>query len=234
MQLFITNFKINWDKIDIENSEILDQIRKVLRMKIWDTIFIQNNNTRFEIEITNRNDKCFWWKIINEYNFNQKTQWNSIAIAMPNKWDKIELLVQKITEIWIKNIYFWPSERSIIRERNEKKHERLKKIAKEAVEQSWWRFTPEITFIKNISEIIEWKNIVVFDKTDNIESFNDRKFNKEFENTLWIIWPEWWLTENDYKNFRNNYKTISLWDTVLRAETAGIIASRLLKNINLI
>lgn len=229
MQLFITNFKINWKIIDVENQEILDQIRKVLRMKIWDSVFVQNQDTRYELEITDRNNKTFSGKIKNEIKFDWKKDQNGIAIAMPNKRDKIELLVQKISEIWIKNIYFWPSERSIIRERNNKKDERLKKIAKEATEQSRWRELPKITFEKNISKITEWKDIIVFDKSNN-SKYNWNNFSQD---TLWIIWPEWWLTQNDYKNFWKNYKILSLWETILRTETAWIIAARLIKNINL-
>lgn len=230
MQLFITNFKINWDTIDIENSEILDQIRKVLRMKIWDSIFVQNENIRYEVEITDRNDKSFSGKIKNKIKFNWNKDQNWIAIAMSNKRDKIELLVQKISEVWIKNIYFRPSERSIIRERNNKKDERLKKIAKEAIEQSWWWFIPEIKFVKNISEVIWWKDIFIFDKSDENNTYN---FNKKNENILGIIWPEWWLTKNDYEKFWKNHKIISLWDTILRTETAWIIAARLIRNTNL-
>lgn len=230
MQLFITNFKINWNTIDIENSEILDQIRKVLRMKIWDSIFVQNENIRYEVEITDRNDKSFSGKIKNKIKFNWNKDQNWIAIAMSNKRDKIELLVQKISEVWIKNIYFRPSERSIIRERNNKKDERLKKIAKEAIEQSWWWFIPEIKFVKNISEVIWWKDIFIFDKSDENNTYN---FNKKNENILGIIWPEWWLTKNDYEKFWKNHKIISLWDTILRTETAWIIAARLIRNTNL-
>lgn len=227
MQLFITEFQKKENTITVENTEILNQIRKVLRMRIWDKVFVQNENFRFEIEITDRNDKSFSGKAINEYEFSWELSTNSIAIAMPNKWDKIELLTQKISEIWIKHIYFWPSERSIIRERNDKKNERLNKIAKEAIEQSWWWFIPEIKFVKNISEIIWWKNIIVFDKSDEDNTYNS---NQKHENILGIVWPEWWLTENDYTKFWNNIKITTLWDTVLRAETAWIIASWIIKN----
>jgi len=53
MQLFITDFKIKWDNAFVENKEILDQIRKVLRLKIWDKIFIQNliADKRYEIQM---------------------------------------------------------------------------------------------------------------------------------------------------------------------------------------
>ena len=59
-----------------------------------------------------------------------------MIIAMPNKWDKIELIVQKLTECGVDQLLFWASERSVIKEWNPKKEERLHKIIKEAVEQS--------------------------------------------------------------------------------------------------
>ena len=225
MQLFITNFEKKWESIKISDTKILSQIRKVLRMKIWDSFFVQNGNIRYKLKISNRDDKNIFWQIVE---FIEHPKWINetwIAIAMSNKRDKMETIVQKLSEIWIKNIFFRPSERSIIRERNEKKLERINKIAKEAIEQSRWRELPKITFEKDISKIIEWKEVIVFDKSEsNFTSIWTVK------NALWIIWPEWWLTENDYKKFWKKIKTVSLGDTVLRTETASIIAARYLKN----
>lgn len=227
MQLFITNFEKKWEIIKISDTEIISQIRKVLRMKIWDIFFVQNENKRYKLQISDRDDKNICWNIIDtiEYSESIDENWVAIAVAMSNKRDKMETIVQKLSEIWIKHIYFRPSERSIIRERNDKKLERINKIAKEAVEQSRWRILPEIKFEKDISKIIKWKNIIVFDKSEwtNKDNWNNK-------NILWIIWPEWGLTENDYKKFWKKIKTVSLWDTILRTETASIIAARYLKN----
>ena len=227
MQLFITDFEKKWETIKITNQEILSQIRKVLRMKIWDTFFVQNWNIRYELKISDWDDKNIFWNILESREYWEPIDEKWIAIAMSNKRDKMETIVQKLSEIWIKHIYFWPSERSVIKEWNEKKAERLNKIAKEAIEQSRWRFLPEIKFEKDISKIIEWKNIIVFDKCENKIS----NAIKTKQPIFWIIWPEWWLTENDYKMFWDNIKTVSLWDTVLRTETASIIAARTIKNI---
>ena len=194
-------------------------------MKIWDTIFVQDENIRHKIQIDSRDNESIVWTIIETIESEPKKITHSLAIAMPNKRDKIELIVQKLSEIWIKEIYFRPSERSIIRQRNEKKLERINKIAKEAVEQSWWRFLPKIYFENDISKIIKWKSIIVFDK-------KEQNTTNEIINTkgiLWIVWPEWWLTDKDYERFWNEIKTISLWDTVLRTETASIIAARYLQ-----
>lgn len=225
MQLFITEFEKKWETIKISDTEILSQIRKVLRMKIWDTFFVQNGNTRYKLEISDRDDKNIFWKILESIEHPKQIDEIWIAIAMSNKRDKMETIVQKLSEIWIKYIYFRPSERSIIRERNEKKLERINKIAKEAIEQSRWRELPKITFEKDISKIIEWKKVIVFDKSEH-----DFKNIWTTKNALWIIGPEWGLTENDYKKFWEKIKTVSLGDTVLRTETASIIAARYLKN----
>ncbi|MEI7562212.1 MAG: RsmE family RNA methyltransferase [bacterium] len=79
----------------------------------------------------------------------------TMCIAMPNKREKAELIVQKLCEIGIAHITFWPAERSIIKQWNEKKAERLRKIAKEAIEQSRGRFFPKISFVEKIENILE-------------------------------------------------------------------------------
>ena len=227
MQLFITEFEKKWEFIKISNIEILSQIRKVLRMKIWDEIFVQNENIRYKLQITDRDDKNIFWNVLDSIDHLQSIDGNWVAIAMSNKRDKMETIVQKLSEIWIKHIYFWPSERSIIRERNEKKAERLNKIAKEAIEQSRWRFLPEIKFEKDVSKIIEWKSIVVFDKCENLVT-QHKNFIK-WQPIIWIVWPEWWLTDKDYKMFWDKLNTVSLWDTVLRTETASVVAAWVMK-----
>ena len=83
---------------------------------------------------------------------------------MPNKWDKVELIVQKLTECGLDQIVFWPSERSVIKERSPKKEERLHKIIKEAVEQSRGWKVPNLAFATDITKYLQDAEVVVFDK----------------------------------------------------------------------
>lgn len=199
-------------------------------MKIWDIFCVQSPNTpiiRYCIQIIERNDKQIFWEIQDEVVYNEPDQEKTMIIAMPNKREKAELIAQKLTEIWIQKIIFRPSERSVIKERNEKKAERIFKISKEAVEQSRWRKLPSIKFTKNISEIISDNEVVIFDIPREWLSFDEWN---EFKN-IWLIWPEWWLTDLDYINLQSEKVSIkSLWNSVLRMETAAIIGWRLLKN----
>lgn len=234
MQLFVTDYKKKGSTMTIDHPEILSQVRKVLRAKIGDTIWVQSpiyeaTTKRYEVRMDQWNDKEITWTIFSEqlHELPSKHLW--MIVAMPNKWDKAEFIVQKLSEIGIDKIIFWPSERSIIKERNGKKEERLQKIIKEAVEQSRWRKLPELQFTTDISEHIENAEMIVFDKREQESPQGDSiQSNKDM---VWIIWPEGGFTAKDYQQFEAGHpQIIGLGETVLRMETAAIVGARLLKN----
>ena len=189
MQLFhinSDNVRIRWNKIEVFSvPELISQLRKVLRIKKWDKIWVQysdNNKTnRYELSVIDWSDKDLNGEIISSKTFSFSERDISMFIAMPNKREKAELIVQKLTEIWVQNIYFRVSEHSIIRQRNDKKSERLEKISHEAVEQSRWIQIPEIKFLDNkeIKDFIKWKNAIIanmnwlpYQELNNISSNN--------------------------------------------------------------
>ena len=237
MQLFhidANRIHIKWDNLEVfPVPELISQLRKVLRIQKWDKICIQycekDKTTRFGLSILDRTDQKLYAEILSSKDFELDGNDISMLIAMPNKREKAELIVQKLTEIWVQNIYFWVSEHSIIRQWNNKKAERLDKISREAVEQSRWIHLPTIEFIKSENElrkIVDWKNVI-------IANMNWLPYWKMFKNAsknaCWLIWPEWWFSEKDLKLFENA-KVVDLWKNVLRMETASIVLWWLLKN----
>lgn len=257
MQLFITNqFSIENENITIKSERIIHQLSKVLRSKNWDIFYIQSNYTRYQISIKNIQKNNLTGLIIWEESLSIDWEYSknitSMFVALPNNHKKTELIVQKLSEIWINNIYFRQAERSILKEISQKKIERLNTISLEAVEQSRWNYLPNIKVFtrKGVKGFIDKelktsnsdkketepyeKNFFIFFDKENKEAINIPTKNTE-NNIYWIIWPEWWLTKNDYKLFKNiiNTKSIfskSLWDTILRTETASIIWWWYLKN----
>ncbi len=200
---------------------------------------IQDTNTieiiRIKVIIDKWDDKHIYTKQLQEEKKSLKNIQNptSMLIAMPNKWQKAELIVQKLSEIGIQNIYFRPSERSVIKTKNTNKRLRLEKIAKEAVEQSRWWMIPNIQFVDQLNIFLKQQqdvNLVLFDLDANqhtpLENTNIPK------KCLGIIWPEGGFSDRDLQLFQHYHKPLSfqLWDTVLRMETASIIASWLLYN----
>ena len=91
-----------------------------------------------------------------------------MLVAMPNKREKVELIIQKLSEIGVDEIFFRPAERSVITQRNEKKVDRLQKIAKEAVEQSRGRKIPNIVWCERVKECVKDRQVVIFDSYPKI------------------------------------------------------------------
>lgn len=233
MQLFVCDFQIKNNQISIEDQNILYQLRKVLRSRIWDIIFVQkswNADMRYEIKIDHRDDKKLLWEIqsvITKPNPANRT-YIGMIVCMPNKWDKAELIVQKLTEIWINHIVFWPSERSVIRDANSTKIDRLEKISREALEQSWWWNLPSIEFVDDIKNIVENMNLLVFDKSQIVDQKSQLETGLKI---YWLVGPEGWLTESDYKKFGSHYEIKSLGENILRTETAAILWWWEIKNL---
>lgn len=236
MQLFITNFeKIN-NEIIINEKRILHQLKNVLRANKWYEFLIQqelqfNENlslNRFFVKLNDISDKQLIAEIISTENIKLSSKKIWIIISIPNKFEKIELIVQKLTELWIPEIIFRPSNRSIIKDISDPKLQRLHKIILESVEQSKWVFLPTFLSIKNnelIKTIWDWK-IVVFDRW--------WEKNSNIENNTWVyglIGPEGWFEEKELNEIKKFIiKKIDISSNILRTETAAIIWWRILKN----
>ena len=233
MQLFISSwYNIIENKIIITDPRIVHQCFHVLRYTKDQLIQLQNNTIRYTLQIELINKKEIITSIHKEEKKEKKENiLTTMIVALPNRRDKAELIVQKLTEIGIDNIVFWKAERSIIRQYPEKKHERLQTISSEASEQSFRRETPLISYIDNIvgNPIIENWNLVLFQYGGNSASTISTS-----NNTIQaIIGPEWWFSNqelNYLKDFKN-VQQISLGETILRMETASIIWGRLLKQV---
>jgi RsmE family RNA methyltransferase len=165
MQLFITPYTTKQKTLTISSPEVVEQARKVLRISSGDHFFVQDMQpgkqaqTRLEVQFSAFEKTHQGLSIVGEIVAEEHCPSNfdeiSLCIAMPNKREKAELIIQKLCEIGIAHITFWPAERSIIKQWNEKKAERLQKIAKEAIEQSRGRFFPEISFVEKIATVLE-------------------------------------------------------------------------------
>ena len=232
MQLFICEqLKTEKEKLFIQNNkELLDQLRKVLRAKPWYEFFVQDWNweVRYHVSLQSRNDKDIETLILGKEEWKKSLKKSWMLISFPNKQEKLELILQKLTEIWISDIFLRSSERSLLKELNDKKLQRITKIIKEAVEQSWWWQIPNLKILSSLDEIKNDWSMVVFDLPRNKENTNWKGWNKPY---LWVIGPEGGLTDKDYEKFPKDIMVQSLWENVLRMETAAIIGARWLKNI---
>lgn len=147
------------------------------------------------------------------------------------KKDNFELVVQKATELGITSII------PVISSRSEKKNineERLHKIIIESVEQCGRGDIPLISPIVSLSQaltIISKKDTTLFLQMGGV-SWNDPVLQEKIasSSTLNIfIGPEGGWTDDEETSFQDIASTVSLGDTVLRAETAAITACALFR-----
>ena len=54
-------------------------------------------------------------RIVKQYEKSNSQTQSAMLIARPNKQDKSELIVQKLTEIWIQSLFLSASERSVVK-----------------------------------------------------------------------------------------------------------------------
>lgn len=229
MQLFITDFMLSWNDIVIFEPRIVNQLSKVLRAKVGYLFELQRNidqiPIRYKLKLISINKKEVHAEIVEKRSPERFLRKVWFYVPILNKFDKMELIVQKLSEIWVYEIVFYKASRSIVKVISDNKLDRLIKISIEAVEQSKWWKLPVIRLVNDFIKDIKRKNVVVFDMDwkDNLR--------KDTDDIIYgIVWPEWWFDQVDLDIISwNKIATLWLWENVLRTESATIIWAWLLK-----
>ena len=226
-------------KEQIKNNEIeiigddINHIKNVLRYKIGDNIDLcDETGTKYKTKIvTCLNDKIIT-QIEKEYKQSNEPQINITLFQGLPKANKMEYIIQKATELGVKEIVPVEMKRSIVKvdeKAQTKKIERWQKISKEAAMQSGRNKIPKIYNVVNLKNIVE-----KFEKYDIVllpyeyESENSIKnilssVPKEAKNIAIIIGPEGGFDEQEIKILKTaNVKIVTLGPRILRTETAGI------------
>lgn len=225
---------------DIEINPILPESDsqhcvRVLRMKSGDMIeVIDGKGYRYECQILEAHQKRTSVEIINKRHI--PLSWSNnitIAVAPTKHLDRMEWLVEKMTEVGVNNIIPLLCRHS---ERKEIKTERLEKIAISAMKQSLKTFLPIIEPMTPIKKVIceseaQQKFIAYCDP-----SIPRLLFSKEYianKDTIILIGPEGDFSQEEIKlALDNGFKPISLGDNRLRTETAALAACNTCHIIN--
>jgi 16S rRNA (uracil1498-N3)-methyltransferase len=143
----------------------------------------------------------------------------SVAFA-PVKGEKPEVIVQKLTEIGIDRIIpLAPTRRSVVKwddARAAKNEERLRKIAREAAMQSRRTWLPQIHSITALTDVLAMPGCAIAEP-GGIEISH--------EHHVVVIGPEGGFAPDE---LTTRVPTVSLGESILRAETAAIVAGALM------
>ncbi len=156
----------------------------------------------------------------------------TLAVCLP-KSDKIEIIVQKATELGASELVVVRSERTVANPSTERLNERLirwERIAAEAAEQSGRgklpRIRPLVGFDELMDEIPGCDLAVVAWEQETESSLKDvLRANSGARSVMVIIGPEGGLTESEVERARaSGARSASLGKRLLRVETAAIAA----------
>lgn len=220
MQQYFIDQKLNINNIFSLTAEDIYHLRKVLRKDNTYIFRVCDSNHDIYLCHLLDNDEVETIELLNE---NNELDINITCILSLIKSDKLELCIQKLTELGINRIVLYDSVRSVMKIKDDKKLDRYRKIIKEAAEQSHRNIIPEIYFIKSVKDMkkfMSYDNYICYESDDNIvdiEVHNDITF---------IIGPEGGFELNEYNSICDlGFKSMSLGKRILRAETAAIYMS---------
>lgn len=232
-------FFVNSENIHEEAIEILEDvnhIKNVLRLKNGDKIQVCNRATgeNYICEISDITKNSVQTQIL------KKTE----AIAEGNvelhifqglpKADKMELIIQKGTELGVSKFIPVAFKRSIVKltgKDEAKKIERWQKIAEVAAKQSHRDLVPEVKNIinvKNVCNLVEEYDIILLAYEEELDNYIKNellaiKGTKENLKIAVIIGPEGGVDSDEAKLLKQaGAKVVSLGKRILRTETVAL------------
>ena len=234
------NLKEN-EEIWITGSDV-NHIKNVLRKKIDDKINICNSDTQknYECVIKNIEENKIVCKILDEVKSLAESNLNITIFQGLPKSDKMELIIQKATELGVKTIVPVITKRTVIKLKDKDKQnkvDRWRKIAEVAAKQSGRDIIPTIENIINIADIKfeNYDKVLVLYENEEKLSIKDeiaqlKNNDKEELNIGIVIGPEGGFAESEIEQLRlnQNVSVVTLGKRILRTETVALVVSGIL------
>ena len=236
-KFFLKSEQFNNDKAKIIGSDV-NHIKNVLRYKIGEKFIICNEDIgiSYNAEITKIEENYIECILLDK--IDETTESNvkiSIYQGIP-KFDKMELIIQKCTEIGAFEFIPVEMKRSIVKLNDNKKIARWQTISEVAAKQSKRDIIPTVKNpikIKQLKEEIdnfdlflicyeEEQNNTLKNELKQLKERINEKENNEYRIGV-LIGPEGGIAPEEIEELKNtNSKVITLGKRILRTETAPI------------
>ena len=222
---FFINENLKVGNITVSDMDFINQAKNVLRLKTNDKLILGDGNSNEAVaEIVNLNKEFAELKILETCkNKNESENYAHLYCSVLKK-ENFEWAVQKAVEVGVKEITPTITARTVKLGLN---RERLEKIIKEAAEQSGRGVLPKL------NEAIIFDEAIKSSKENGLNLFFQAGYPllghsmSKFEKIGVFVGPEGGWTEEELKKAQssNEFTIVGLGKTILRAETAAVIAS---------
>lgn len=231
---FVTPDAVQDERVTITGDDVKHIVR-VMRMEAGDEVIVCDGiGHAYRVELEETGNEQVVGRIVET--MEQKVE-SAVKITLAQglpKGDKMELIVQKGTEVGIAR--FIPTEmaRCIVQydaKKEQKRRERWQKIAKEAAEQAHRTLIPSVAESMTLKQLLRAKDgfdlIVVpyeAEKSQGLRTVLDQY--PEARNICVVIGPEGGIAEEEIEQaLAAGAIPVTLGPRILRTETAGLVAA---------
>ncbi len=218
------------------NAEESAHIARVLRMRVGDAVQLIAADTLHEAMIETIDEKAATLRVGQALPSPECAVRITLMQGLP-KLDKLELIVQKATELGVWDVLPVEMERSVARldGKEEKKAERLRRIALEAAKQSGRAHVPAIHAGRRLSDVlttlaqgydallVAWEEEQALRLGEAVAAL--RAERPALATIALVIGPEGGISEKEIDRLKaEGARCVTLGRRVLRTETAGLCA----------
>ncbi|MDB5191418.1 MAG: rRNA ((1498)-N(3))-methyltransferase [Segetibacter sp.] len=209
------------------SEETSKHVVQVLRMKNGESLQLTDGNGNISTaKIVDDHKKKCTVSIIDQQFTPQKEQKISIAIGLVKNSSRLEWFLEKATEIGVTEIIPLVTDRT---EKQNFRHDRMQQILIAAMIQSQQAWLPKlhapITFEKVLTSSYEQK-LIAHCEENRKQNITDFRLSTSVQI---LIGPEGDFTPHEIGlALQHNYTPVTLGNTRLRTETAGVVAATIL------
>jgi len=229
-RFYVPNPSIQDELLKIEGEEVR-HIRKVLRLKAGDKIIVFNGlGKEYEGTILEEKPTSVLVNVQNIF-FPQKDSPLEVTLAQSLlKGEKMDFLIQKATELGVKEIIPFFSSRSVPlleRSRRLQRHRRWERIAAEASKQCGRGVVPKIESLKDYSEMLQIASpdglrLILWER-EGIKLKEVLETSEKNARVFFVVGPEGGFSQKEVDQAeKSGFIPVMLGRRVLRAETASL------------
>ena len=234
MDQFFYATQIYEDNIILPEDEAHHSLKVLRKHKGDKIVVVDGNGGWYECVIESEEIQNYCLQIEDKRpNFGLQEHYIHIGIAPPKSHDRVEWFVEKAVEIGVQEISF------ILTDQSERKNIKLERILKRTIasmKQSLKAYLPKINDIIPIKDFMincsnKEKFIGYVEDDQNSHLFQTANSNNDY---CILIGPEGGFTSSEFNAAQDiGFLSVSLGDSRLRTETAGLAACHILNLVNI-
>ncbi len=230
MKTFYVDSKNFNNNIVLIDGDEHNHLKNVLRLNVGTKVLVVcGDDYNYECEILKINKASTELTILNKTLNLANPKTNLTAFVALIKNDKLNLTIQKLTELGVTNIVPFESAFTVIKD-NKNKHEKLQLISNQSVKQCGRSKPTKVFPTINIKDIVvnNYDLFLFANESEHNVTISDCLGKTKPNKVAIIIGPEGGFSAEE-KNMliRSGAKSISLSKRILRAETAAIMLTTL-------